>query len=173
MSASTHMIPRFPGLGRPRTRCPRPRPRQPATPRPAPLRDAGDVLRTRARPRSRPHSRCSLLVVPQHTLTTLASVYQPRRPTYAKAWLFSEKTILKGPKPLRAASRVINASFPTASSALARCWVHGQNKTSALIRSVKNPSISVPSTSSPSLPPARSPPARPGGTTPARKSCPD
>ncbi|KAJ7026160.1 phosphatidylserine decarboxylase 1 [Mycena alexandri] len=52
--------------------------------------------------------------------------------------LFSKKTILKGRRPLRAASRVINASFPTASSAFARCWVHGQNKTSALLRSVKN-----------------------------------
>ncbi|KAJ7430174.1 phosphatidylserine decarboxylase 1 [Mycena galericulata] len=53
--------------------------------------------------------------------------------------LFSKKSILtKGRKPLRAATRVLNASFPTASSAFARCWVHGQNKTSALLRTVRN-----------------------------------
>ncbi|KAJ7198798.1 phosphatidylserine decarboxylase 1 [Mycena pura] len=52
--------------------------------------------------------------------------------------LFSKKTVFtKGRKPLRAASRVLNASFPTASSAFAKCWVHGTNKTSALFRSVK------------------------------------
>jgi phosphatidylserine decarboxylase len=54
------------------------------------------------------------------------------------AMLFSKKTILKGRKPLRAASRVINASFPTASSAFARCWVHGTNTTSAIFRTVRN-----------------------------------
>ncbi|KAJ7430656.1 hypothetical protein B0H11DRAFT_2391919 [Mycena galericulata] len=55
------------------------------------------------------------------------------------AILFSKKSILtKGRKPLRAATRVLNASFPTASSAFARCWVHGQNKTSALLRTVRN-----------------------------------
>ncbi|KAJ7430055.1 phosphatidylserine decarboxylase 1 [Mycena galericulata] len=55
------------------------------------------------------------------------------------AMLFSKKSILtKGRKPLRAATRVLNASFPTASSAFARCWVHGQNKTSALLRTVRN-----------------------------------
>ncbi|KAJ7176516.1 phosphatidylserine decarboxylase 1 [Mycena filopes] len=61
-----------------------------------------------------------------------------RAPQRSATMLFSKKTILKGRRPLRAASRVINASFPTASSAFARCWVHGQNKTSALLRSVKN-----------------------------------
>ncbi|KAJ7083680.1 phosphatidylserine decarboxylase 1 [Mycena belliarum] len=53
--------------------------------------------------------------------------------------LFSKKGILtKGRKPLRAATRVLNASFPTASSAFARCWVHSQNKTSALLRTVRS-----------------------------------
>ncbi|KAJ7740913.1 phosphatidylserine decarboxylase 1 [Mycena maculata] len=53
--------------------------------------------------------------------------------------LFSKKSILtKGRKPLVAATRVLNASFPTASSAFARYWVHGQNKTSALLRTVRN-----------------------------------
>lgn len=53
--------------------------------------------------------------------------------------LFSKKYILtKGKKPLYAASRVINASCGTASSAFARCWIHSANKTSALLRSVKN-----------------------------------
>ncbi|KAJ7653307.1 phosphatidylserine decarboxylase 1 [Mycena polygramma] len=52
--------------------------------------------------------------------------------------LFSKKSILKGRRPLRAASRVINASFPTASSAFARCWVHSTNTTSAIFRTVKN-----------------------------------
>ncbi|KAJ7182609.1 phosphatidylserine decarboxylase 1 [Mycena crocata] len=53
--------------------------------------------------------------------------------------LFSKKNILtKGRKPLHAATRVINASSATASSAFARCWVHSTNKTSALLRSVKN-----------------------------------
>ncbi|KAJ7856643.1 phosphatidylserine decarboxylase 1, partial [Mycena olivaceomarginata] len=50
--------------------------------------------------------------------------------------LFSKKTILRGRRPLRAASRVINASFPTASSAFARCWVHSTNATSAVLRTV-------------------------------------
>ncbi|KAK7055200.1 phosphatidylserine decarboxylase proenzyme 1, mitochondrial [Favolaschia claudopus] len=50
--------------------------------------------------------------------------------------LFSKKTILKGRKPLHAASRVFNASFPTASSAFARCWIHSTNTTSALFRTV-------------------------------------
>ncbi|PPQ65607.1 hypothetical protein CVT24_011816 [Panaeolus cyanescens] len=53
--------------------------------------------------------------------------------------LFSRKSILtKGKKPLYAASRVINASCGSASSVFARCWVHSTNKTSALIRTVKN-----------------------------------
>ncbi|KAJ7231270.1 phosphatidylserine decarboxylase-domain-containing protein [Mycena haematopus] len=52
--------------------------------------------------------------------------------------LFSKKTIFssRGRRPLRAASRVINASFPGASSAFARCWVHSTNTTSALFRTV-------------------------------------
>ncbi|KAJ7621096.1 phosphatidylserine decarboxylase 1 [Roridomyces roridus] len=53
--------------------------------------------------------------------------------------LFFKKNILsKGTKPLRVATRVLNASFPTASSAFTRCWVHGQNKTTAILRSVRN-----------------------------------
>lgn len=53
--------------------------------------------------------------------------------------LFSKKNILtKGRKPLHAASRVINASSATASSAFARCWVHSTNRTSALLRTVRN-----------------------------------
>ncbi|PPR03831.1 hypothetical protein CVT26_000829 [Gymnopilus dilepis] len=53
--------------------------------------------------------------------------------------LFSRKAILtKGKKPLRVASRVINASCGSATSVFARCWVHSTNKTSALFRTVKN-----------------------------------
>ncbi|KAJ7139016.1 phosphatidylserine decarboxylase 1 [Mycena epipterygia] len=53
--------------------------------------------------------------------------------------LFSKKNILtKGRKPLHAASRVINTSSATASSAFARCWVHSTNRTSALLRTVRN-----------------------------------
>ena len=53
--------------------------------------------------------------------------------------LFSRKAILtKGKKPLYAASRVINASCGSASSVFARCWVHSTNKTSALLKTVKN-----------------------------------
>lgn len=52
---------------------------------------------------------------------------------------FSRKNILtKGKKPLYAASRVLNASSAHASSAFSRCWVHSTNKTSALIRTVRN-----------------------------------
>lgn len=52
--------------------------------------------------------------------------------------LFSKKTILtKGKKPLYAASRVINASCGT----FARCWSHSANKTSALLRTVKDQSF--------------------------------
>ncbi|KAF9440174.1 phosphatidylserine decarboxylase [Macrolepiota fuliginosa MF-IS2] len=52
---------------------------------------------------------------------------------------FSRKTLLtKGKKPLYAASRVLNASSASASSAFSRCWVHSTNKTSALIRTVKS-----------------------------------
>ncbi|KAF7368979.1 Phosphatidylserine decarboxylase proenzyme 1, mitochondrial [Mycena venus] len=64
---------------------------------------------------------------------------QGRRISLAKpapVMLFSKKTIFKGRKPLRAASRVLNASFPTASSAFTRCWVHGTNTTSAIFRTV-------------------------------------
>lgn len=53
--------------------------------------------------------------------------------------LFSRKTILtKGRKPLYAASRVLNASSASASSAFAKYWVHSTNKTSALFKSVKS-----------------------------------
>ncbi|KAJ7585156.1 phosphatidylserine decarboxylase 1 [Mycena floridula] len=53
--------------------------------------------------------------------------------------LFSRRNIIaKGQKPLYAASRVLNASSATASSAFAKCWVHSTNKTSALFRTVKN-----------------------------------
>lgn len=63
----------------------------------------------------------------------------PRLLPQQPAMLFSKKSILtKGRKPLHAATRVLNSSFPTASSAFARCWVHGQNKTSALFRTVRN-----------------------------------
>ena len=51
---------------------------------------------------------------------------------------FSKKTVLTtGKKPLYAASRVINASCGTASSAFG-CWIYGANKTSALLRTVKD-----------------------------------
>ncbi|ESK91383.1 phosphatidylserine decarboxylase proenzyme [Moniliophthora roreri MCA 2997] len=53
--------------------------------------------------------------------------------------LFSRKNIIRtGKKPLYAASRVLNASSATASSAFAKCWGHSTNKTSAILRSVKN-----------------------------------
>ncbi|KAF8804194.1 phosphatidylserine decarboxylase [Phlegmacium glaucopus] len=53
--------------------------------------------------------------------------------------LFSKKNLLTtGKKPLYAASRVINASCGTASSAFARCWIHSANKTSALLKTVRN-----------------------------------
>lgn len=52
---------------------------------------------------------------------------------------FSRKNILtKGRRPLYAASRVLNASSASASSVVARCWVHSTSKTSALIRTVRN-----------------------------------
>ncbi|GLB36788.1 putative catalyzes the formation of phosphatidylethanolamine (PtdEtn) from phosphatidylserine (PtdSer) [Lyophyllum shimeji] len=58
--------------------------------------------------------------------------------------LFSRKTILTtGQKPLYAASRVINASSASASSVFAKCWVHSTNKTSALIRTVRNRAYST------------------------------
>ncbi|KAF7303714.1 Phosphatidylserine decarboxylase proenzyme 1, mitochondrial [Mycena indigotica] len=53
--------------------------------------------------------------------------------------MFSKKNLVtNGRRPLRAASRVLNASFPTASSAFAKCWVHSTNKTSALFKSVRS-----------------------------------
>ncbi|EAU93641.1 phosphatidylserine decarboxylase 1 [Coprinopsis cinerea okayama7 len=53
--------------------------------------------------------------------------------------LFSRKNIITtGKKPLYAASRVINASCGSATSVVARCWVHSTNKTTALLRKVKN-----------------------------------
>ncbi|KAF9261424.1 phosphatidylserine decarboxylase 1 [Marasmius fiardii PR-910] len=53
--------------------------------------------------------------------------------------LFSRKNIIRtGKKPLYAASKVLNVSSSTASSAFAKCWVHGTNKTSAIFRTVKN-----------------------------------
>ncbi|KAF8920725.1 phosphatidylserine decarboxylase 1 [Mucidula mucida] len=53
--------------------------------------------------------------------------------------LFSRKAILtKGRRPLRAASRVLNASSASASSTIAKYWVHSTNRTSALFKSVKN-----------------------------------
>lgn len=52
---------------------------------------------------------------------------------------FSRKNILtKGKRPLKAVSRVINASCGSASTTFARCWVHSTNKTSALFKTVKN-----------------------------------
>ncbi|KAL0067102.1 phosphatidylserine decarboxylase 1 [Marasmius tenuissimus] len=53
--------------------------------------------------------------------------------------LFSRKNIIRtGKRPLYAASKVLNVSSSTASSAFAKCWVHGTNKTTAILRSVKN-----------------------------------
>ncbi|KAG5643049.1 hypothetical protein DXG03_001627 [Asterophora parasitica] len=58
--------------------------------------------------------------------------------------LFSRKTILtKGRKPLYAASRVLNASSASASSVVAKCWVHSTNKTSALINTVRSRAYST------------------------------
>ncbi|KAG6827655.1 hypothetical protein H0H92_010901 [Tricholoma furcatifolium] len=58
--------------------------------------------------------------------------------------LFSRKNILtKGRKPLYAASRVLNASSASASSVFAKCWVHGTNKTSALIKTVRSRAYST------------------------------
>ncbi|KAF9490124.1 phosphatidylserine decarboxylase [Pleurotus eryngii] len=51
--------------------------------------------------------------------------------------LISRKNLLThGRKPLHAATKVLSASTATAST-LARCWVHGTNKTSALISTVR------------------------------------
>lgn len=51
--------------------------------------------------------------------------------------LISRKSLLThGRKPLHAATKVLSASTATAST-LARCWVHGTNKTSALISTVR------------------------------------
>ncbi|KAF5339360.1 hypothetical protein D9611_009785 [Ephemerocybe angulata] len=53
--------------------------------------------------------------------------------------MFSRKNILtKGRKPLYAASKVINASCGSASSVFARCLATSTNKTSALLKKVKN-----------------------------------
>jgi phosphatidylserine decarboxylase len=53
--------------------------------------------------------------------------------------LFSRKNILtKGKKPLYAAGKVLNASCGSASSVFARCLATSTNKTSALLRKVKN-----------------------------------
>jgi len=51
--------------------------------------------------------------------------------------MFSKKNVfLKGKHPLSgAASRVLNSS---ASSTIAKCWSRGTNKTSAILRHVKN-----------------------------------
>ncbi|KAF8220808.1 phosphatidylserine decarboxylase 1 [Tricholoma matsutake] len=58
--------------------------------------------------------------------------------------LFSRKNILtKGRRPLYVASRVLNASSASASSAFAKCWVHSTNKTSALFKNVKNRAYST------------------------------
>jgi hypothetical protein len=51
--------------------------------------------------------------------------------------VFSRNTLIRGSHPFHAASRVLNASA-SASSVFARYWVHSTNRTSALIRSVKN-----------------------------------
>ncbi|KAJ3811518.1 phosphatidylserine decarboxylase 1 [Lentinula aff. lateritia] len=53
--------------------------------------------------------------------------------------LFSRKDILvKSKKPLNVASRVFNMSSATASSAFHKGWVRGINKTSSILRTVKN-----------------------------------
>ncbi|KIK55185.1 hypothetical protein GYMLUDRAFT_48164 [Collybiopsis luxurians FD-317 M1] len=53
--------------------------------------------------------------------------------------LFSRKDIIvKGRKPFHVASRVLNVSSATASSAFAKGWVRGINKTSSILRTVKN-----------------------------------
>lgn len=58
--------------------------------------------------------------------------------------LFSRKNILtKGRRPLYVASRVLNASSASASSAFTKCWVHSTNKTSALFKNVKNRAYST------------------------------
>lgn len=55
--------------------------------------------------------------------------------------LFSRKSILiKGKKPLYAATKVLNASSATASSAFAKCWVHSTNKTRTLFKTVRTQS---------------------------------
>lgn len=53
--------------------------------------------------------------------------------------LFSRKDlIIKGKKPFHVASRVFNVSSATATSAFANGWVRGMNKTSSILRTVKN-----------------------------------
>ena len=55
----------------------------------------------------------------------------------ASTMLFSRNGLIRVNHPLHAASRVVTASA-SATSIVARCWVHSTNRTSALIRSVRN-----------------------------------
>ncbi|KAF5376868.1 hypothetical protein D9615_007263 [Tricholomella constricta] len=65
-------------------------------------------------------------------------------PTHESARALNSKTILmKGRKPLYAATRVLNASSASASNVFAKCWVHSTSKTSALIRTVRSRAYST------------------------------
>ncbi|PBK99632.1 phosphatidylserine decarboxylase [Armillaria gallica] len=52
----------------------------------------------------------------------------------------SKSILIKGKKPLYAATKVLNASSATASSAFAKCWVHSTNKTRTLFKTVRTQS---------------------------------
>ncbi|KAL0577096.1 phosphatidylserine decarboxylase 1 [Marasmius crinis-equi] len=70
-------------------------------------------------------------------LKTAAKTAQATRQGFT--WINKSKNLIRtGKRPLYAASKVLNVSSSTASSAFAKCWVHGTNKTSAILRSVKN-----------------------------------
>ncbi|KAF8907729.1 phosphatidylserine decarboxylase 1 [Gymnopilus junonius] len=62
-----------------------------------------------------------------------------RRPINVISGASTRHTALtRGRKPLHTASRVLNASYSTSSSVFARCWVHSSNRTSEILKSVKN-----------------------------------
>ncbi|KAE9405169.1 phosphatidylserine decarboxylase [Gymnopus androsaceus JB14] len=61
-----------------------------------------------------------------------------KKPIYITRITKSKDLIIKGKKPFRVASRVFNVSSATATSAFTKGWVRGMNKTSSILRTVKN-----------------------------------
>ncbi|KAF5391631.1 hypothetical protein D9757_002463 [Collybiopsis confluens] len=60
------------------------------------------------------------------------------KPFYLTHITIQKDLMLKGQRPLHVASRVFNATSATASSAFAKGWVRGMNKTSSILKTVKN-----------------------------------